>query len=70
MPALSRDNYMHSDAASQGGGWWQRCDAAYLARRARLAEPSSRPFAGDAIHSIRASAVDGAAFKFAFELRE
>ena len=52
MPALSRDNYMHSDAASQGGGWWQRCGAAYLARRARLAEPSRRPFAGDAIHSI------------------
>ena len=22
-PLLSRANYMHSDAASQGGGWWQ-----------------------------------------------
>jgi len=26
---LSRANYMHSDAASQGGGWWQGCGAAY-----------------------------------------
>ena len=25
-----RANYMHSDAASQGGGWWQGCGAAYL----------------------------------------
>ena len=27
---LSRANYMHSDAASQGGGWWQGCGAAYV----------------------------------------
>ena len=27
---LSRANYMHSDAASQGGGWWQGCGAAYI----------------------------------------
>ena len=27
---LSRANCMHSDAASQGGSWWQGCDAAYL----------------------------------------
>ena len=26
---LSRANYMHSDAASQGGSWWQGCGAAY-----------------------------------------
>ena len=26
---LSRANCMHSDAASQGGGWWQGCGAAY-----------------------------------------
>ena len=26
---LSRAIYMHSDAASQGGGWWQGCGAAY-----------------------------------------
>ena len=26
---LSRANYMHSDAASQGGGWWQGCGEAY-----------------------------------------
>ena len=27
---LSRANCMHSDAASQGGGWWQGCGAAYI----------------------------------------
>ena len=27
---LSRANYMHSDAASQGGGWWQGYGAAYI----------------------------------------
>ena len=27
---LSRANYMYSDAASQGGGWWQGCGAAYV----------------------------------------
>ena len=26
---LSRANCMHSDAASQGGGWWQGWGAAY-----------------------------------------
>ena len=26
---LRRANYTHSDAASQGGGWWQGCGAAY-----------------------------------------
>ena len=57
MPALSRDNYMHSDAASQGGGLWQRCGAAYLARRARLADPSRRPFAGDAILEAAAAGI-------------
>ena len=29
---LSRANYMHSDAASQGG-WWQGCGAAYKPTR-------------------------------------
>ena len=29
VPSLSRANYMHSDAASQGGSWWQGCGAAY-----------------------------------------
>ena len=28
-PRLSRANHMHSDAASQGGGWWQCCGVAY-----------------------------------------
>ena len=28
--SLSRANYVHSDAASQSGGWWQGCGAAYL----------------------------------------
>ena len=27
---LSRANCMHSDAASQGGGWWQGRGAAYI----------------------------------------
>ena len=38
---LSRANYMHSGAASQGGGWWQGRGAAYgcpsAARRSRPA---------------------------------
>ena len=29
VEVLSRANCMHSDAASQGGGWWQGCGAAY-----------------------------------------
>ena len=28
VEVLSRANCMHSDAASQGGGWWQGCGAA------------------------------------------
>ena len=28
---LSRANYMHSDAASQGGNWWQGCDSGLTA---------------------------------------
>jgi hypothetical protein len=27
--SLSGANHMHSDAASQGDGWWQGCGAAY-----------------------------------------
>ena len=33
---LSRANCMHSDAASQGGGWWQGCGAAYRMYRIEL----------------------------------
>ena len=29
---------MHSDAASQGGGWWQGCGAAYRQPHAKIAE--------------------------------
>ena len=28
--SLSRANCMRSDAASQGGGWWQGCGAAHI----------------------------------------
>ena len=39
---LSRANYMHSDAASQGGGWRQGCGAAYpdLAGTAMIVSPA------------------------------
>ena len=33
---LSRANYVHSDAASQGGGWWQGCGAAYSRAWSRI----------------------------------
>ena len=29
---LRRANYTHSDAASQGGGWWHGCVAAYISK--------------------------------------
>ncbi len=39
---LSRANCMHSDAASQGGGWWQGCGAAYIIGMMRRIELLSR----------------------------
>ena len=40
---------MHSDAASQGGGWWQGCGAAYCAPSA--APQSSNSSTGTADES-------------------
>ena len=45
---LSRANCMHSDAASQGGGGWQGCGAAYLL----LAEGSGRIHGSGRIESV------------------
>ena len=42
---LSRANYMHSDAASQGGGWWQGCGAAYIASSSFPVSPQPPSFA-------------------------
>ena len=39
---LSRANCMHSGAASQGGGWWQGCGAAYIIGMMRRIELLSR----------------------------
>ena len=39
---LSRANCMHSDAASQGGGWWQGRGAAYIIGMMRRIELLSR----------------------------
>ena len=49
---LRRANYTHSDAASQGGGWWQGCGRAYMCsgkptivigRGSRFAVPFAAP---------------------------
>ena len=48
---------MHSDAASQGSGWWQGCGAAYAAAREDAAD--DRQPAGEREHhdEVRARAV-------------
>ena len=43
---LSRANGMHSDAASQGGGWWQGCGAAYLSSMPRAVPGRGKFFSG------------------------
>ena len=43
---LSRANCMHSDAASQGGGWWQGCGAAYLSSMPRAVPGRGKFFSG------------------------
>ena len=42
VEVLSRANCMHSDAASQGGGWWQGRGAAYIIGMMRRIELLSR----------------------------
>ena len=42
MRILSRANCMHSDAASQGGGWWQGCGAAYMLGASDMPSTSRR----------------------------
>ena len=48
---MSRANCMHSDAASQGCGWWQGCGAA-------LPEKSSTQFCAVKLHLSVAAAMD------------
>ena len=59
---LSRAHYMHSDAASQGGGWWQGCGATYPNHTPMIQQSGIRTYARSCAWPVHCSDITPASW--------